>query len=126
MNDIVLPARSRFRVESLNLADLGSYVTDVVLDYYSKSVVLKVLDVILNGKPVVHDWIIDTLNNPGKERFIVHQHDANGNVLYKKVLKGIKLIGHVCNHDYSSEGNDLQDHELWFSYEELQVVTNLN
>lgn len=126
MNGIVLPTRSRFRVECLNLPELESCTTEVNLDYYTKSIELKVLDVIKNGKPVVHDWIIHTLNNPNKEKLTVHQHDANGNILYKKILTGIKLIGHLCNHDYACEGNDLQDHELWFSYEELNVITNLN
>lgn len=126
MNDIILPTKSRFRIESQNLPDLASYTIDVDLDYYSKKILLKVLDVIRNGKPVVHEWIIDTLNNPGKEKFVLHQHDANGNDLYKKVFKNIALIGHLCNHDYSCEGNDLQDHDLWFSYEELQVINNIN
>jgi hypothetical protein len=125
-NDTVLPARSRWRLEAKSLPELSSYTVSVQHDYYSKFIGITVLDAIVKGKPVVHEWIVKTLNNPGEEVFTLHHHDAQGNLLYKKVLKGVKLIGHKCNHNYECEGDDLQDHELFFSYEDLQTIDNIN
>jgi hypothetical protein len=125
-NNVVIPARSRWRVEAKTLPDLSSYVVDVQHDYFSKTVGISVLDALVKGKPIVHEWIIHTLNNPGNEVFSLHHFDANGNLLYKKVLKGVKLIGHKCNHNYDNDGDDLQDHELLFTYDNLETIDNIN
>ncbi len=124
--NVVLPTRSRWRVQAKTFSDLCLYTVKVQCDYYSKNVSMTVLDAIVKGKPIVHEWIVATLNSPGVEVFTLHHHDANGNLLYKKLLKGIKLVGHKCNHDYECEGDDLQDHELLFSYDELQTLDNIN
>jgi hypothetical protein len=126
MNDFVISARSRYRLEAKSLSEFRSYVVDVIHDYYNKTVSATVLDALVKGKPVIHEWIIRTLRDPGQEVLTLEQHDANGNTLYKKVLKGVKLVGHRCNHNYECEGDDLQDHELLFMYDELVTVDNVN
>jgi len=126
MGSNVVPARSRWRLESKTFPELSGYVVTVQEDFFSKTIGLVALDAIVNGKPVVHEWIVKTLNNPGEEVFNLYHHDGNGNLLYRKILKGLKLIGHKCNHNYECEGDDLQDHELFFTFEELQTIDNIN
>ena len=125
-NDIVIPAKSRYRLEAKTFPGLSKYVVNVKHDYFSKSVGFLAYDIMEKGKPVVHEWIIKTLERPGEEVFTLYHHDCNGNLLYKKILEGIKLIGHQCTHNYECEGADLQDHELFFTYEELKTINNVN
>lgn len=125
-NKYVVPARSRWRIESKNLPELCTYTVDIQTDYFSKSIKIVVLDALRNGKPIVHGWITKTLNSPGEEEFSISHYDGNGNLLYKKILSTIKLIGHKCYHNYTCEGDDLQDHEILFTYEEMKVIENIN
>lgn len=124
-NETILPKRSRWKLEAKTFPDLVMYTMSVQHDYFSQTIALVVLDAIVKEKPIVHEWIVKTLNNPNEEVFSLYNHDGNGNVLYKKVLKGVKLIGHKCNHNYECDGDDLQDHELLFTYNELKTVENI-
>ena len=126
MENVVLLKKSRWRLESNSLKDLSLYVVDVNLDYYFKSLYFTVLDAVVSGKPIIHNWIIDKVSNSEDDVFTVTHIDGNNNTIYKKILKGVKLIGHQCNHNYDSEDEDLQDHTLTFSYEELQTIDNVN
>ena len=123
---VIVPARSRWRLEAETFQDLNRYAVSVQHDYYSKTIDVIVLDAIVGGKPIVHDWITKTLNSPGGETFTLYHHDANGNLLYKKILTEIKLIGHKSNLNYECDGDDLQDHELFFTYEEQETINNIN
>lgn len=122
----VTPRRSRWRLESNTLQDLSQYVVDVQYDYFNKSLLIKVLDAIVKGQPVVHSWILKTLLDASKEELKLIQFSGNGDELYVKTLKDIKLIGHKCNHNYECEGDDLMDHELMFTYKSLETKTNEN
>lgn len=125
-NSVVFASRSRYRLEAKSLPDLRTYVVDVQHNYFDKSVSATVLDALIKGKPVIHEWILKTLRDPNQEVLTIEQHDCNGKSLYKKVLKGVRLIGHRCNHNYECEGDDLQDHELLFIYDDLITVDNIN
>lgn len=122
----VVAAKFRWRLDSKTLPALAQYVVDVQQDYFNKSLSVTVLDAIVNGKPMVHTWILDTLLDSSNEEFTLTQFSANGDVLYRKVLQGIKLIGHKCNHNYECEGDDLVDHELLFTYDKIKTIDNVN
>lgn len=119
--NIVFPSKSRWRLESKTFRDLTSYIVDVAYDYYSKTISLNVLDAVIKGKPVVHEWIVQILENPGEEVFTLRHHNENLHAIYRKILKGIKLIGHKCNHNYTCNHEDIQDHELLFTYETIEI-----
>lgn len=120
--EFVTPNRSRWRIESSTLPELELYVVDAQYDYYNKTISLTVLDAIVKGTPVVHAWIMTTLVDSSKEILTVRQFSGNGDTLYSKVLTGIKLIGHKCNHNYECDGDDLMDHELMFTYKNLETT----
>jgi hypothetical protein len=127
MKKVSIPAKFRFKFELRSFPELSQYVTDVELDCFSKTLDLIVLDAVVDKKPIVHEWIINTLNNPGKIDFLIRQYDFEGNLLYSKLLKKMKLIGHKCNHNYGMEDNkDLQNHELMFIYNDLEIIKEQN
>lgn len=113
--------RSRWHLRSSTFPDLHGLVSDVQHDYFNRSLTFKALDAVVGGKPVVHHWVLSALKDPSREEFTVSQFDGNGNVLYDKVLTGVKLVGHKCNHNYECEGDDLMDHELTFTYDNLET-----
>lgn len=125
-NAVEFSRKFRWRLDSKTLPDLSQYVVEVQHDYFNKSLSATVLDAIVNGKPVIHSWILATLLDSSKEEFSLSQFEGNGYLLYKKVLKGIKLIGHKCNHNYECDGDDLMDHELLFTYETIKTLDNVN
>jgi hypothetical protein len=125
-NKAVYPVKFRWNLGSKSLPEFSSYVTNCQHDYYSKTVGAVVLDALVKGKPVVHEWIIKTLRNPDDEVLTISQFDGNGNLLYKKVMKGVKIVGHKCNYNYDCDGDDLQDHELVFTYDKLETIDNVN
>lgn len=117
-----IAARSKYLLEAESLPEFVNHVTEVKHDYFNKTVSVTVLDTVIKGIPVIHSWILKTIRESRGEVLTLQQQDADGNLLYKKVMKGVKLVGHVCKHDYSCEGDDLQDHELLFTYQDLETV----
>lgn len=124
MENYIIPSRSRWKIQSKKLKDLNSYIVSVKADYFNKFFTINVLDVLVNNKPIVHNWIIELLENPTVEEFTINHHDANGNFLYKKIIKDAKLVGHKCYHNYTCDGDDLQDHEIIFKYEFIETIEN--
>ena len=124
--EVEYPTKSRYKLDSKNFTDLHGYVITAQEDHFTKSIYVTVLDAIVNGKPVVYNWISNTLRSPGEEVLTLTFHNDNGDVLYKKNFTGIRLMGHRSNHDYSCDHDDLQDHELKFEYKDLEVSHNLD
>ena len=120
--EMIYPSRFRWQLHSKTFPEFSTYVAQVRHDYLSKSVKAVALDAVVGGKPVVHDWISRSIKEIKDDELTIYQFDENGNQIYAKVLKGAKIVGHSCNHDYECDGDDLQDHELIFTYEELQTA----
>lgn len=117
-----VPSRFRWRLESNSLLEFKNYVVDVEYDYYTKTLKATVLDAMVKNKPVVHNWIMKVLLDSSNEELKLTLFSSNGDTLYTKLLKNIKLIGHKCNYNYECEGDDLMDHELIFTYKTLETT----
>ena len=89
----------------INFKNLSQFSTILVRDYQSMK--------ILNDNNILSKYCPDAT-------FALTPNVDNG----KKIIKDAKLVGHKCYHNYTCDGDDLQDHEIIFKYEFIETIEN--